>query len=95
MAYLKVKILIYLVYKAQIALLLAEKIIVLDKYLDFINILLKKLAIKLFEHFAINKHLINPEPGKQLFYNPIYSLGLLELKILKIYIKIKLATYFI
>lgn len=37
-AYLRVKILIYLAQKAQIILLIVEKITILTKYLDYINI---------------------------------------------------------
>lgn len=41
--YFRVKILIYRISKAQITLLLAKKVIILDEYLNFTNILLKKL----------------------------------------------------
>ena len=37
----------------------------------------------------------NLEDGKQLFYRLIYSLGLVELEILKTYIKVYLKTGFI
>lgn len=60
----KSKILIYPTYKVLIALLIAEKIIVLTKYSDFTIVFLKKLAIKPFEHFKINKHSIGPKPAK-------------------------------
>ena len=43
----------------------------------------------------MNKHVIKLEEGKQPSFRPINSLGLVELKTLKIYIKINLANGFI
>lgn len=43
------KILIYLAWKTQITSLLAQKIIVLTKYLDFIAIFLKKSSCGAFQ----------------------------------------------
>ena len=43
----------------------------------------------------LNKHAIELKGGKQLFYRPIYSLRLVELETLKIYIKTYLKTGFI
>lgn len=63
-AYLKAKILIYLTSKAQIASVIAEKVTILAKYLDFLNVFLKKLAVKLSKRFNINKQLINLELNK-------------------------------
>ena len=40
----------------------------------------------------INDHIIELEKNKQLFFGSIYSLKLLELKILKTYIKIYLVN---
>lgn len=67
----------------------------MTKHFNFIDIFSKKSTIKLFKHSVINKHLINLELGKQLPYKPIYSLGLIKLKTLKIYIKTNLANSFI
>lgn len=77
------------------ALLLAEKIIVLKKYANFLDVFFIKSAVVLFNCLDINKYAIELELGKQLFNRPIYSLGLIELKIFKTYIKINLATRFI
>lgn len=44
---------------------------------------------------GINKHAIKLKDGMQLFYRPIYNLGLIELEILKIYIKTHLKIGFI
>lgn len=41
---------------------------------------LKKLATKLLTCYNMNKHLIKPEPNKQLSYEPIYSTKLIELE---------------
>lgn len=90
--YLDRMILIYLACKAKIALLIVNNIIILAKYLDIIDFFLKKLAIKLFNYLAINKHSINLMLDKQLSYSPNYSLRLVKLKIFKIYIKNNLAN---
>lgn len=63
-AYLKAKISINLTQKAQIALLLAIKVIVPNKYLDFANVFSKKLVAELLECSDINKYAIDLKPGK-------------------------------
>lgn len=83
---LGLKIFIYLTRKAQIALMLIEKVMILTKNSDFVNIFSKKLAIKGSKHFVINNLLIYPDQIKQPLYCLIYSLRLLELEILKTYI---------
>ena len=65
------------------------------KYSDFPDILLKKLANILSERTGVNEHAIELEKGKQLPYEPIYSLGPIELKTLKTYIETNLANNFI
>lgn len=72
-----------------------KDIIVLIEYLDFINIFLKKIIIELLKYFNINKYTINLESNKQLPYEPIYSLNLIEFKTFKTYIKTNLANSFI
>ena len=54
----------------------------------------KKSTTVLLEHIEINTHAIDLKKGKQSPYGPIYSLGLMELEILKTYIEINLANYF-
>ena len=49
----------------------------------------------LLEYIRINDHAINLIERYQLLYKSIYSLRLIELKTLKIYIKINLANSFI
>ena len=51
--------------------------------------------MKLLKHTRINNHVLKLEKGKQLLFNLIYSLGPVELEILKTYIKINLANGFI
>lgn len=94
-AYLEVKMLIYLAYKIQITLLVTEKVIILIQYLNFANIFSKKSAIKLYKRLKINKHIINLELSKQLSYKLIYNFGPVKLKTYKIYIIINLANCFI
>lgn len=81
----------------QIAVSIADKalIIVPAEYLDFKDVFSKKSAVVLSTHTKINTHAINLEEGKQSFYGPIYNLELVELEILKIYIKTNLANRFI
>lgn len=87
--------LIELAWEAQIAQLLAKKVIILAKYLNFADIFLKELSTKLLKCLDINKHWIDLKPDKQPVYNSIYSLRLLEQKILKTYIEINQAKDFI
>ena len=94
-SFLRLKITIYPARKAQIALLLAEKIAVLAKYSDFANIFLEKSANILLEQTEVNKYTIELEEGKQLFYRPIYNLKPVELKTFKTYIETNLANGFI
>lgn len=95
MAYLGSKMSIHPICKIQIALLLAKKVTILAKYLDYSDIFLKELAIKLFKHFNIHKYLINLKLIKQSPYGSNYNLGLVKLEILKTYIKNNLANSFI
>lgn len=83
--------------KAQITSLKVKKapVSVSAKYLDFANVFCEKFIVVLPEYTEINTHAINLEEGKQSFYGFIYSLGLVELKILKTYIDINLAKGFI
>ena len=54
-----------------------------------------KYVIEFLEHIKINNYAIKLEKSKQLFFRPIYSLKLVELEILKIYIKNNVANGFI
>ena len=65
------------------------------KYSDFVDVFSKKLANILPERIRANEHAIELEKGKQPPYEPIYSLGLVELETLKTFIKTKLANGFI
>ena len=51
--------------------------------------------MELSKNTGINKHAIKLQDGKQPPYRPIYSLGPVELEILKIYIETYLKTGFI
>lgn len=81
--------------EAQIASLGAEEVTVPTEYSGFAEVFLKDSPAKLPKHTGINNHAINLDNGKQLPYEPIYSLGLLDLETLKTYIKINLASNFI
>ena len=86
---------IYLNKAAQIALFLTEKVMILDKYLDFVNIFLEEKVLVLPERIKLNEHAINLEDSKQPLYGPIYSLGLVKLETLKTYNETYLKTGFI
>ena len=76
-------------------LVLVKEVIVPDNYSDFADVFLEKLANVLLKRIGVNKHAIKLEEGKQPSYMPIYSLGPVEFKTLKIYIKIILGNGFI
>lgn len=86
---------IYLAKKAQIVLLLARKIKILAKYLDFSDVFLEEKPLVLQKLTKLNQHTIELQDSKQSLYGPIYSFRLVELKTLKIYIKTNLANNFI
>ena len=85
----------YLARETQIALLLIKEITVPAAYADFIDVFSKKSPKVLSKYIGINEHAIKLEEDKQPPYKPIYSLGPVELKILKTYIKTNLANRFI
>ena len=61
---LESKMTIYLAKKAQLALLLAKKVTVLIKYLDFADVFLEKSANVLSERIGVNEHAIELKEGK-------------------------------
>ena len=83
--------------RAQIRLLLAEKAStkVVPKYSDYTDIFLFDLVIELQDNTSMNEYAIKLVEIKQLLYGPIYSLGPVELEILKTYIETHLKTGFI
>lgn len=46
-----------------------------------------KIALMLPQQTDLNKYAIELKDGKQLFYGPLYSLGLVQLEILRTYMK--------
>ena len=68
---------------------------VLAEYSNYSNVFSAENAAKFPENTGINKYAIKLKKGKQQLFGPIYSLGPVELKTLKIYIKIDLANGFI
>lgn len=57
------------------------------EYSDFIDIFSLNLVMELLDRTGINEHAIKLVDSKPPLYGPIYSLSLIELKILKMYIK--------
>lgn len=75
--------------------MITQKVIILKKYFNIFNIFLKKKVLVLLKITNLNKQAIKLQKNQQLLYKQIYSLSLVKLKILKIYIKINLANDFI
>ena len=65
------------------------------EYSDYSNIFLAEYATELLENTEMNEHAIKLEEGKQLSFELIYSLELIELDTLKTYIETNLAISFI
>ena len=65
------------------------------EYFDYSVIFSAKNAVELPENTGMNEHAITLENAKQQPFGPIYSLRLVELKILNTYIKTNLANGFI
>ena len=83
--------------QAQVGALLFNKALteVPAKYSDYNNIFSAENAAELLENTGINEHAIKLEEGKQSPFGPIYSLGPIELEILKTYIETNLTNGFI
>ena len=84
-------------YRPQISGLIAKKAStkIHDKYVNFADVFSLDLASKLRKHTGINNYAIKLVDGQQPPYERIYSLELVELEILKIYIETNLANRFI
>ena len=65
------------------------------KYSNHSNVFLAENAVEFSENIGMNEHAIKLEENKQPPFESIYNLGLIELKILKTYIKTNLANGFI
>ena len=65
------------------------------EYSDFADVFFLELVSKFLKYTRINDHAIELVDNQQPPYSLIYSLGLVELEILKSYIKINLANSFI
>lgn len=75
--------------EAKLELILVDKapIEIFYEYSDYANVFSPNLSIGLPEYTRINNHAIKLEEGKEPPYGPIYSLTLVDLKILKTYIE--------
>ena len=87
----------HLLKKAQIAYLKVDEAFtkISNKYANFADIFLPKLAVELFKYMRINNYAIKLVDNWQLPYGLIYSLSLVKLEILKMHIKNNLANNFI
>ncbi len=87
---------IYLLQAAQIAALQWDKAStkIPAEYSDYTNIFSLDLAMELPKNTSMKKHANKLTEGKQPLYGPIYILSLVELEILKTYIKTHLKPGF-
>ena len=76
-------------------MLVAKEVKISTKYSDFLDVFLEEKASILSEVTKLNQHVIKLQEGQQPSYGPIYSLSLVELKMLKTYIETNLANGFI
>ena len=81
--------------KAQIILLVIEKMQILSKYSDFLNIFFQEKASILPKATNLNQYAIELQKGQQLVYKLIYSQGQGELEALKSVIETNLTNNFI
>ena len=83
--------------KAQVGVLLFDEAPtdVSAKYSNYSDVFSAENVTELPENTEMNEHTIELEEGKQPSFGPIYSLGPVELKTLKTYIKTNLANGFI
>lgn len=81
---------IYLFQVAQVAILQYNKTStkILVKYAKYANFFFCNLVIKFPKNTSINKYAIKLVKSKHLFYEFIYIFSLVELEVLKTYIKI-------
>lgn len=88
---------VYLSHKPKIASLIAKEALreVFVKFANFADVFFSDLMFKLFEYIGINNHAIKLVDSQQLFYQLIYSIGPIELEILKVYIETNLVNGFI
>lgn len=86
---------VHLSWHIQIALPKVKKVTIPSKYTDYINVFFPNFTAKLPKHTGIINHFIDLIDNKQPLYGLIYSLGLMELDILKTYIKTNLVNGFI
>lgn len=85
---------VHLSKKALIAYLKVDEVStkVPSEYGNFADIFSPKLALELYKYMGINNYAIKLVDDWQSSYDPIYSLGPVELKTLEIYIENNLAN---
>lgn len=83
--------------RAKIVIFKADEVLIaiLSKYANFADVIFQDLVTKLSKKTKINNYTINLIDSKQSTYKPIYSLGFVEFKSLKTYIKINLTNSYV
>ena len=82
-------------YQAKVVSQTSKKTGISAEYSNFSDVFSSNSVVELPEYTKINNHLINLLDNKQPLYSSIYSLELVELEMLKIYIETNLASSFI
>ena len=80
---LRLRMTIHPARKTQLALLLAKKVTLPTKYLDFADVFSEKSVNVLTKRTGANELAIKLKEGKEPLYRPIYSLGQLSLRLSK------------
>ena len=86
---------IYFLSQVQVALQTSEKSGISTKYSNFFNVFSSDSVAELPEYTGINYYSIDLLDNEQLRYSQIYSLGQVEIEMLKTYIEANLASSFI
>ena len=76
-------IIAYFSKKTRIIFLNLKKVFISTRYSNFIDIFLSNFIVELLEYININNYFTKFVNNKNLFYNLIYSLKLIELKTLE------------
>lgn len=66
---------------------------ILSQYIDFVDIFLLYVVVKLSKYIKINNYIIKLIENKQLSYRLIYTIELVILETLKTYIKTNFNNY--
>ena len=76
-------------------MLFTEKMQILSKFSDFLDVFLKAKTLMLLKATVLNQYTLELQKSQQSLYGSIYSLDSIDIKMLKTYFKTNLANNFI